>query len=133
MKKEDTRNNHSTHLTISKIATVFIVFLCILLGLSVLRNLGTILSTNKEIALARQKLSEIEAKNKELEKQKLIVESPSYKEKLIRDQLGFAKEGETVLILPDNEILEKLSPIIAQDESEEAKVYNWQKWLKLLF
>lgn len=133
MKKEDIKNYHSTHLTISKITTVFVVFVCILLGGSLLRNLNTILSTNEEIALAKQKLAEIEEKNKELEKQNLIVGSPAYKEKLIRDQLGYAREGETVLVLPDTEILRKLSPIIAENEGGEERIFNWQKWLKLLF
>lgn len=77
--------------------------------------------TRRELALAallRQK--------EDLLRKQGEVEAPGYLEKVARDQLGLARPGEEVVIIPD-----ELLSLGAEVASGEA-VPNWKKWARLL-
>lgn len=76
------------------------------------------------------RLNQINEENRKLEEKLELYQSEEYMEKQLRDKLGLAKEGEIVLVLPDQEILRKLSPIVPEEEEIKPK-QNWQKWLDL--
>lgn len=67
-----------------------------------------------------------------LEKQLSETESSQFVDKQLRDKLGFAKEGEVVIVLPEQNELKKLAPpkIIEEEYVPQA---NWEKWKKLFF
>ena len=60
------------------------------------------------------------------------VKGEEYIEKQLRDNLGLAKEGEIVVVLPDEEILRKIAPSVPEEE-DILPDPTWKKWLKLFF
>ena len=110
----------------------FIFFVIFLLTLSLIRNISDIKRGQGEIEEGKAKVKELEKKREELKKKLEFVKSEEFVESQLRDKLGLSKEGEIVIVLPDDEILRKLAP----KEEEEEEVLpdpNWKKWVKLFF
>lgn len=82
------------------------------------------------IEKTKVKINKVEEENKKLEEQLKIVKSEEYLEKQLRNKMGLAKEGEIVLVLPEADIVRKLSPQIPEEEEIKPKS-NWQKWLEM--
>lgn len=72
---------------------------------------------------AQKELELTQRKNAELKKKLSEVQSPQYLERIARDNLGLAKVGETVVILPPVS-----EPI---DLKIKEEIPNWQKWVKM--
>ncbi len=115
---------------ITKIGNYLVWLLILLLALSVIRNIGRVALVRSEVQKAREKVAKIEAENAVLEKEVEKAQSEVFIEKQIRDKLGLAKEGEAIVILPDEEVLRKLAPNPYQDENSLPDP-NWKRWLKL--
>jgi len=80
-------------------------------------------------SLSRNIIKVREAKERLKEKEEYIEKIKGENEE---DKLGLAKEGETIIVLPDEETIRKFAP---SDEKEEEILPdpNWKKWLKLFF
>jgi cell division protein FtsB len=98
--------------------------------LSIFRNLSKLNKAKGKVAKVEQNIEKLIRENKELEERLKEVQSTQFVEKEIRDKLGLAKEGEIVVVLPDEEILRKLAPKIEEEETELPDP-NWKKWIKL--
>jgi|SaaInlV_120m_DNA_4_1040238.scaffolds.fasta_scaffold27076_2 cell division protein FtsB len=57
------------------------------------------------------------------------VQGEDYLEKIARDELNLAKEGEVVVIVPEDS--DQFSVISSQEE-KTAKKTNWEKWLDVI-
>ena len=114
-----------------KIGTrIGIIILGILVISSLVQGLFSIKRSNDKIEEEKKKVAREQERNEELKKQIKEVNSQSFTEQIARDKLGLAKPGETVLILPDKEVLRRLAPKI-EEEEEVLPDPNWKKWLKL--
>ena len=60
------------------------------------------------------------------------VQSEEFIEKQLRDILGMVREGEIVIILPEDDIVRSFAPKFEKEE-EVLPDPNWKKWLKLFF
>lgn len=107
-----------------------VIVLTFLFILSLFRNMGKARKVEEAVRLKEEKIKKIEVKNEEIKKKLEEVKSEEYIEKKFRDDLGLAKEGEIVFILPDEEILKSLVPRLP-DEEETLPDPIWKKWLKL--
>lgn len=105
-------------------------FLIILLSLSLFRNLGKIGRVKDEIRAEKDKIAKMQKENNELQRQVMESQKPEFLERGIRDKLGFVKDGETIVVLPDEETLRSLAPQI-QTEEETLPNSNYRRWLKL--
>ena len=101
-----------------------------MLVLSLVRNIIKTRKANNLILEKESKVDKIRQENADLEKKIAEMKSPEYIERQIRNNLGLVKEGEVVIILPDEETLRSLAP---KDEEEEEILPdpNWKRWLKL--
>jgi cell division protein FtsB len=108
------------------IAIVIIVFFLI----SVFNGISRINRAESKIEDIRQEIISLEAENKQLEADLEVSETEAYLEKQLRDGLGYAKDGEYVVVLPDEEILRNLAPKLKVEEQEQPRS-NWQKWAEL--
>jgi len=97
---------------------------------SLIRNIGRIRGASKKIDEKRQVVDQLENDNQELKKELEIVESNAFIEKQLRDKLGYAKEGEIVVVLPEEDILREIGKLKV-DETEKLPDPNWVKWAKL--
>lgn len=108
----------------------FIVFLSLLLLISLVRNIARIKKAGEKITAAQQRVEDLEEEQEELKERIEEVNSQEFIEKQLRDKLGLAKEGEVIIVLPEEEVLRKLAPK-PQIEEEMLPDPNWKKWAKL--
>jgi len=104
--------------------------LVILMLASIARNIGKVIVIREEVAKERERLERFEKENERLQKKITETQSDEFIEKQIRDKLGLVKEGEIVVVLPDEEILRSLAPKI-EVEQDSLPDPNWKRWLKL--
>ena len=96
-----------------------------------MRNINTIISADQQLQGDRNKLATLENQNEGLEAQDQQSDSAIYKEGQIRDGLGMAKPGEKVLVLPSEDTLRKLSPVIVNPSQDSLPDPIWKQWVKL--
>jgi cell division protein FtsB len=100
----------------------------ILVSVSVYRNYKDYKAAlSREVEL-RTKAEELEKEGEDLSRKLAEMQTEFYIEKQIRDGLHLAKEGEIVLVLPDDDTLRK--SIEKEEKREEERVSNWRKWLE---
>ena len=111
--------------------TIVLILLSFLFFLSLYRNLQKIGKVEKRLADKEEKVRQLEQKNKEIGEKLEKISSQEYVEKKLRDDLGLVREGETIFVLPDENLLRSLVPELPNEE-EELPPPNWKKWLDLL-
>lgn len=114
------------------ISTISVLLFTILLSISLLKSINNITSGTQKVKDAEIKVKDLEKQNAELEIKVETVQTQDFIEKQARDKLGLAKPGETVVVLPDPEILRKLAPERSTEETALPDP-NWKKWMKIFF
>ena len=97
---------------------------------SLVKNIVKINNVNQSIKDEEEKVEKIRQENAELKAKLEILRSDEYQEKQLRDKLGLAKEGELIVVLPEDEVLRNLAPKHIEEE-ETLPDPNWKKWLHL--
>ena len=97
---------------------------------SIIRNIGKITAIRGEVDKEKQRIENIRKENEELQKKITQTQSDEFIEKQIRDKLGLVKQGEIVVVLPDEEVLKGLAPKLNYEE-DSLPDPTWMKWLKL--
>ena len=110
---------------------IFIVVSLFML-VSLTRNIMKVREAKERLKEKEEYIEKIREGNKELRQKVATFKSEEFIEKQLRDKLGLAKEGETIVVLPDEETIRKFAP---SDEKEEEILPdpNWKKWLKLFY
>ena len=117
---------------LGKWGLILVILVVFVLAISLVRNLNKIFEAKNRIKEEAAKLEKLEEENKRIKESIASVQTQEYKEKQIRDKLGLVKEGELIVVLPDEETLRKLAP---QEEVEKETLPDptWKKWLKLFY
>ncbi len=115
---------------LNKLASYAIWLLIILLLVSVIRSIGNAGRVKAEIDAEEARVAKMREDNKRLEAQIFQTQGGVFIEKEIRDKLGLVKDGEAVVVLPDEDTLRKLAPVVLS-ESAALPDPNYRKWLKL--
>jgi cell division protein FtsB len=102
----------------------------VLLFISLVRNIIKSVQVGNRIKAEKTKLEDLKKEKNELERKLAETQSAEYLEKQLRNKLGLAKEGEIILVLPDEETLKKMAPENIEPE-EVLPDPTWKKWLKL--
>lgn len=116
---------------LKKIINLGIIFTSFILGYSLLQNIYQTSQASERLEIAYQKLENAKSKKIDLQQQLQEVKSNQYLETQARDKLGLAKKGEIVLVLPDDDILRKLSPRKIKEDQAKLPSPNWKLWLEL--
>ncbi|QQG41777.1 MAG: septum formation initiator family protein [Candidatus Woesebacteria bacterium] len=104
--------------------------LVVLLTLSLVQNIGKVKRIRGEIAAEKAKIAKMKAANEVLANQVAEAQKPEFIDKEIRNKLGLVKTGETIVVLPDGDVLRSLAPKIEID-LETLPDPNWKKWVQL--
>ena len=115
---------------LARFSSLLLIFLSFVLLLSLAKNVLKINKANQKIEEAEEKVAKLKKENAELEDRLSQVQSEAYIEQQLRDKLGLAKEGEIVVVLPDEETLRKLAPKPVEEE-ETLPDPNWKRWIHL--
>lgn len=129
MRKNISKNNNYGPLS-RNIYGIVLIFLMIIFSSSLARNVSKIRSFNKKIQEKEQKVRAIERENEEIKRRLEEVKTNEYIEKQLRDKLGLAKEGEIIVVLPDENTLRSFAPKF-DEEKETLPDPIWKKWFKL--
>lgn len=113
-----------------KVRVYLLILLVFLFGLSLFRNILKINEAKNRIQREKEKVIKLEEEGKILEEELKKMQRNEFLESQLRDKLGLAKKGESVVILPDTETLRKLVPEIP-DEKDYLPDPPYKKWLKL--
>lgn len=84
--------------------------------------------TSQKVEEAEAKLEGLKRENEELVRELEYKKSEKFAEEEIRNKLGLAREGETVVVVPKEDDYSQST----MDDSRD-NVSNWQKWRDLLF
>ncbi len=117
-------------LKLIKVRVYLLILLVFLFGLSLFRNILKINEAKNRIQREKEKIIKLEEEGKILEEELKKMQGNEYLETQLRDKLGLAKKGESVVILPDPEVLKSLVPEIP-DEKDYLPDPPYIKWLKL--
>lgn len=115
---------------LSKLNTYLGLFLVVILGISVIRNVGKVFAIRRAVDKERVAITKLKRENDELARKVEGVQGVEFVESQVRNKLGLVRPGETVVILPDDEVLAKLAPKTAIEE-QSLPDPNWKRWLKL--
>ncbi len=87
-------------------------------------NIWKLWKSGEQVRIAQNQVKQAERENQQLRDRLAQIDNPEFIEKEARDKLGFAKEGETILVLPPvNQITQPTSP------SDDRP--SWKQWWDL--
>lgn len=115
---------------IRKVAQFFILALVLILFYGLSNQIYHALQAGKRLDEAASKLANLQRKNNELKKKLAEADSLTFIETQARNKLNLARPGESVIVISQKEIDKVLG---LQESSTEAKMPNWQGWLKLIW
>lgn len=110
----------------SRLVSLIILVVCLFLIVNLTRSVWQLWQAGDKVKEEEEKVTETELKNEELKKKLSEVQSPKYLEKIARDKLGLAKEGEVVVVLPSPQ------PTTSRQVNDE-NLPNWKRWWRLFF
>lgn len=118
--------------SIQSLKKIFVLVVFGILMLSLVKNVSRVFDARERVQKEAQRLEKAQEKNAQLERQVAKVQSESYVEKQAYEKLGLVKDTEIVLVLPEEDVLRKLSPHIEESENVRESTPNWKKWVDLL-
>jgi cell division protein FtsB len=121
---------HFAKLKTISLGSYGLLFMAIFLSFSLVRNIVSFTKSQQALKKEEVLIAELEREVASLEGQVKLVNTQDFVEKVARDKLGLAKEGETVVVLPEDEVLARLAPQIP-DSEDFLPEPNWQKWMNL--
>jgi len=113
----------------NRIVTLLLIIFFMLFISSLSQTSKKIQKVNLEVTLREEELKKLKEEQSELKIQLEEITSQEYIERQLRNELGLTKENEIVLVLPPDDILIKLLPVV-EEEVVEIKP-NWRKWAEV--
>lgn len=107
-----------------------VIIILLLLGTSLYRSAAKNISVRERIEEELASIEDLKEENLRLKREVENVSTEKFVELKLRDELGLAKEGEYVVVLPDAETLKKIAPKL-ESEEETLPHPNWKKWAQL--
>lgn len=114
---------------IKKIVLVLIILAGLIFAYSLVNQIMRAARSGERLSQAADAVFKLEARNKDLQKKLLQIQSPEFIEEQARDKLGLAKKGETVVVIPE----EKLKLVLGASSPAQIRLPNWLGWLKVFF
>ena len=115
------------------VATVVVVILSLWLLVGLVEQVLTGARQDRKIAAVELELATIEARNSEYGTEVARAESPAYAEQVLREQLGYAREGDAV-VLPS---FPQVTPIVSNPTGvpipSPTTQANWRGWVQAFF
>jgi cell division protein FtsB len=109
-----------------KIIFLVIILLFISLDASLFKGSFEDYKKLKEISVNDIKLSDLEKENERLKKTLATKDLPFTIEKEARDKLGFARDGESIIVVPGNDLS------LGKNQVGQKQKTSREKWLELL-
>ena len=112
-----------------KIVLGGIILISLLVGYNLIVQITDALKSQDRLFSQAEVVYQLEAKNREFKKKLSEVQTPQCIEETARNKLGLGREGETIVIIPE----EKLKSILGASQSAVIRLPNWLGWWKVFF
>ncbi len=114
----------------SKTLVYVVLVIQVIVIISLIRGLFESYKTKERVAMLLDTKAKLEVEHAKLVKEANYVASEYYLEKVAREELQRAKEGESVVIIPRNE--EENLDMSVRKEKTRLSVEAWRQWWELL-
>ncbi len=114
---------------VKKLALGLIILVSLIIAYNLIIQIMSAMKSGERLSSVADAVYKLEAKNKALQDKLTQVQSPDFLEEEIRNKLGFAKKGETVVVIPDD----KLKLVLGASTSAQIRLPNWLGWVKVFF
>ncbi len=114
---------------IKKIVLGVVVLIILVIGYNLITQIMAATKSGERLSQAADVVYKLETKNRELKKQLAQIQSPDFLEEQVRNKLGLAKKGETLVVIPE----EKIKQVLGASSSVQVRFSNWLGWLKVFF
>ena len=122
------RYSFSHNLLSSRILLLVLVLLIVFIGLTIIKERKSQKTVKENINSLESEIAALNSKSLELTRMIKYLRSDEYVEREAREKLGMQKQGEQLVIVPEN--MNNLS--VAGDQDMNNKK-NWQLWLEYFF
>lgn len=112
-----------------KIALGFIILVILVIAYNLVRQFFEVIKSGERLSQSADVVYKLEVRNRALKEKLTRIQSPDFLEEEIRNRLGFAKTGETIVIIPE----EKLKLVLGTSSSAQIRLPNWLGWWKVFF
>lgn len=117
---------------LKKILGPVLLIVSLLVILSMARSTLGLLTRGEALEGARERVEGLRQEQAQLLELRERVESEEFVEREAREKLGLAKEGEVVVVLPEEEILRRLAPDLEENDFLE-ELPIWKRWVRMFF
>jgi cell division protein FtsB len=118
----------------AKLLKIILIAILAILTISSFQKTIKFLGQRNLLPDARSELERLRKEEERLIAQKKEIEKIEYIERVARDNLGLAKPGETVVVLPPDDILRQLAPPTTDKEDLPTLPKPiWKRWIELFF
>lgn len=114
---------------VKKIILGAIILISILVTYNLINQIKEAIKSGERLSQSADVVFSLEAKNKDLKKKLTEAQSLESIESEIRNKLGFAKKGETVVVIPED----KLKLVLGASSAAQVRLPNWLGWVKVFF
>lgn len=112
-----------------RVFAIATTIICLILIINLSRELLRLSQSDKRLKEAEDNVKQLKLENWKLTQEKQYRQSDSFLENEIRNKLLLGKEGETIVILPKDEVDAIASA--SSEETQKEKKAPWQQWLAL--
>ncbi|MBU1326534.1 septum formation initiator family protein [Patescibacteria group bacterium] len=112
------------------------IIVSFILVVNVSRSMYSLWAKQDMVRERKDVLTQLQKENEELHRKLDDVQSQEFVEKEARNKLGLVKEGETIIIMPNDPSAGSGQANLQMTNGEkqkEERVPNWQKWWGLFF
>lgn len=114
---------------VKKIALSLIILVIMVVAYNLITQIMVSTKSGERLSSAADTVYKLEAKNKALKNKLAEIQSPEFIEEEIRNKLGFAKKGETVVVISDD----KLKLVLGASSPAQIRLPNWLGWLRVFW
>jgi len=115
-----------------KIILYGVILIQVAIVISLVRGIQLSKRTAGRIALLEEAKTKLQDEKRKLEEESRYVQSDFYLEKVAREELHLAKQGETVVIIPsERDLIPTESPSTSEKDNLQDRP-NWKKWFDVL-
>lgn len=113
-----------------KVAIGTIIVIVLVIAFNLVTQIINTIKSGDRLSIQAEIVYNLEAKNRELKKKLTQIQSPQFIEEQARDKLGLVKNGETIVIIPE----EKLKQVLGASTSARiVRLPNWLGWFRVFF
>ncbi len=114
---------------IKRVVLGLIILISLMMAYNLVSQIMEATKSGERLSQSADALFKLEAKNRVLKQKLFQIQLPEFIEGEARNKLGLSKEGEIVVVIPED----KLKSVLGTSQSAQIRLPNWLGWLKIFW